>query len=99
MKDKDGNYRVQAKADLSSTWIETENTTHQATRRDIGISVKDGYMTGNETIQLEMWAHGDKPHVLNLWKFEDIDEFVLLADMMKERAEQLRKDKEMGLVE
>jgi len=93
------NVRVSAKANLSSTWIDTENATHQATRRDVTIGVKTGYMTQSDSISIEMWSTDDKPHVLNLWRFDDIDELEALADLIKKRVEEYRKDKEMGLIE
>jgi len=95
----DDQYRVSADAALASTWITTEHGTHQATRKDVSIVVKDGMMTGDDNLNLEMWHTGDKPQVLNLWKFEDIDEFEALAEMMLDRAEEMRSNKELGLVE
>jgi len=99
--DKDGNYRVVANATLESTWIDDNSGVRQATSKDVSIAVKTDFLFRDTQITVEMWDtnNGDEPSVLNYWKFEDLDEAEALAELILDRVEESRKDKECGLIE
>lgn len=92
-------YRVSATGTLASTWIEDNSGTRQATKRDVSITVKDGIHTRDDYLSVEMWETNDECSVLNLWKFEDLDEAEALAELILDRVEEIRTDRELGLYE
>jgi len=101
MKDKHGNYRVSSNATLASTWIDDNSGVRQATCNDVSISVKTDFLYRDTQITVEMWEtnDGEEANVLNYWKFEDLDEAEVLANLILKRVEESRKDKEVGLIE
>jgi hypothetical protein len=101
MKDKDGNYRVSATASLTSTLIDDNTGVRQATCEHTSITVKTDFLFRDTQVTIEMWDTNNEggADVLNYWKFEDLDEAEALANLILDRVEESRKDKEVGLIE